>query len=106
MPSRPVLPSLKISHSEEFNSRELSSSGFSDRSPYPPSAIATDRGSCGKIPYQPSGREVGQHFYELFDSSRSNSEASVSGFVEVAFCSRGISCCLTVADLERIRGKY
>ena len=30
----------------------------------------------------------------------------MSGSIEVAFCSRGISCCLTVADLERIRGKY
>ena len=30
----------------------------------------------------------------------------MSGSVEVAFCSRGISSCLIVVDLERIRERY
>ena len=56
----------------------------------------TDRGS----------REVGQHSYELADTSRLDNEASVSNATEEAFCSQGIHNDLIVVDLERIRGKY
>ena len=99
-----------MSHSE-FNSRGSSSLGsssseFSDRSSSPPPIVAFDKGSHGGISGQPSGREVGQRFYDLSNSSRSDNKASVSNSVEVAFCCRGIFCCLTVADLERIKEKY
>ena len=50
-----------------------------------------------------SSGEMGQHYYEVSDSSGSGSEVSVSGIPDPAFYSQGIFSKLFVSDLERIR---
>ena len=95
LPSLPTLPSLEMCCSD-FNSSSRSNekcssfaeeSSSSDGSLPPPSFTPFDRGSRGRVPDQPSGGEVGQRFYKIFESSRFDSEGSVSGSAGPVFYS-------------------
>ena len=66
----------------------------------------SDWNSQGRVPELVSNREMGQHYYEVLETSGSSSEASYSGTPGPYFCTYGVFCSLFVSDLEKTRRKY